>query len=125
MMNHDMYSSQIENRSYVTEQQTGQKSPTLHSSVYKFRDIENVIQLAHRLPQPFFNSKLFQYHSYYYLVVYFPESRLVRGKDWVESLILEYGERCHVTTHRLEEYGRELITENALATIKAYFKALV
>lgn len=125
MMNHDMYSSQIENRSIISDQSTGQKAPIYHSSVYRFRDIENVIQLAHRLPQPFFNTILYRYEGLYYVVVYYPEQRMIRNRDSIESLILEYGERCHLTVHRLEEYGKCIITENCVATIKEYFQSLV
>lgn len=123
MMNHDMYSSQIENRSLVAEQQARKQTSVYHSSVYMFRDIEHVIQLAHRLPQPFFNSKLYGYKQLYYLVVFFPENRTLRG-NWVESVILEYGERCHLTVYRLDEYGKRILSENAVATIKDCFKCL-
>jgi adapter protein MecA 1/2 len=124
MMNHEMYSSQLENRSQVADQQSTQKKSIFHSSVYKFKDIEDVIQLAHRLTLPFFNSKLVRFNQAYYLIVMYPEQKLVRGKDWIESLVLEYGERGHTTTHRLEEYGKEIMSENAIATIKNYFKIL-
>lgn len=124
MMNHDMYSSQLSNRSIVEDNLTDQKKSVLHSSVYRFKDIENVIQLAHRLSLPFYNSKLFYFNHNYYLVVMYPEQKLIRGKDWVESLILEYGERGHTTIHRLEEYGKVILSENAFAYVKEYFHKL-
>jgi adapter protein MecA 1/2 len=124
MMNHDMYSSQLSNRSIVEDNLTDQKNLILHSSVYRFKDIENVIQLAHRLTLPFYNSKLFHFNHNYYLVVMYPEQKLIRGKDWVESLILEYGERGHITIHRLEEYGKAILLENAFAHVKEYFGKL-
>lgn len=125
MMNHEMYSSQLENRSYVPEHRSAQNKQTYHSSVYKFKDIENVIQLSHRLPQPFFNSMMIQFEKMYYLVVFYPEQRFLRNRDWVESLVLEYGDRTHISVHRLEEYGKMIISSNALATIKHYFRQLV
>ncbi|GAA0380386.1 adaptor protein MecA [Bacillus horti] len=125
MMNHDMYSSQLENRSFTPEHKLSQHKTVYHSSVYKFKDIENVIQLSHRLPQPFFNSKMVQFNKLYYLVVYYPEHRFIRNRDWVESLVLEYGERTPISVHRLEEYGKMIISDNALATIKHFFKQLV
>lgn len=124
-MNHEMYSSQLENRSIVSDNVTNQKTYVIHSSIYKFKDIENIIQLAHRLPFPFFNSQLFLYNNRYYVVVMYPEQqRLIRGKEWLESLVLEYGERAHTTIHRLEEYGKEIIKENAFLTIKEHFRQL-
>lgn len=125
MMNHDMYSSQLENRSFVPEQRMAQNKPAYHSSVYKFKDIENVIQLSHRLAQPFFNSKMIRFENMYYLVIFYPEQRFLRTRDWIESLVLEYGDRTAMSVHRLEEYGHMIIAENAVAVIKHYFKQFV
>lgn len=121
MMNHEMYSSQLENRSTVADHQNIKKKTVLNSSVYKFKDIEHIIQLAHRLALPCFDSRLVQFNQAYYLVVMYPEQNFVRGKDWIESIVLEYGERAHTTTHRLDEYGNEIMSENAIATIKEHF----
>lgn len=125
MMNHEMYSSQLENRSSVADHLSTTKKTVLNSSVYKFKDIEHVIQLAHRLALPCFDSRLIHFNQAYYLVVMYPDQKHVRGKDWIESVVLEYGERAHTTTHRLDEYGKEIISENAIATIKENFKLLV
>jgi adapter protein MecA 1/2 len=124
-MNHDMFSSQLQNPSVAADRKTQSQHAVYHSSVYKFKDIENVIQLAHRLPLPFFDSQLYSFDNYYYLVVKYPESRLMKGKDWVESLILEYGERGHTSIHRLDEYGNSILADNAIATIKIYFQEFV
>lgn len=93
-----------------------------HSSVYRFRDIEEIIQLAHRLIQPYFNTKLIRYAAYYYLVVMLPEPRMMRSNAGSESLILEYGERGHTSIYRLQEYGSTIFAENAIAEIVKYFK---
>lgn len=121
-MNHEMYSSQVENRSIVPDMLKGNDTISYHSSVYKFRDIEEVIQLSHRLTLPFFNTRLLRYDLYYYLVVMLPEQRVMRSNDWVENLILEYGERGSLSIHRLQEYGKTILSENAIATIVKYFK---
>jgi adapter protein MecA 1/2 len=123
-MNHDMFYSQLQKSSLVTDKQSSAQKTVYYSSVYKFKDIENIIQLTHRLPLPFFDSKLIYFNNYYYLVVQYPEARWMRGKDWVESLILEYGDRGHTSIHRLEEYGNTIITDNAITTIKSYFREL-
>gem|GEM_PF-1991056 len=121
-MNHEMFSSKLQNKSISTDYKTQLKNTVYYSSVYKFTDIENVIQLAHRMSLPFFNSKLICYNNHYYLVVQYPEAKWIRSKDVVESLILEYGERAHTSVHRLEEYGNIILSENAITTLKIFFK---
>lgn len=121
-MNHEMYSSQVENRSIMPDVLKSNDAISYHSSVYKFRDIEEVIQLSHRLTLPFFNTRLLRYDLYYYLVVMLPEQRVMRSNDWVENLILEYGERGSLSIHRLQEYGKTILSENAIATMVKYFK---
>ncbi|MGB3569381.1 MAG: adaptor protein MecA, partial [Priestia megaterium] len=41
--------------------------------------------------------------------------------DNILSIILEYANESNVTVHRLMEYGKELISENALEQVKQYF----
>lgn len=123
-MSHDMFSSQLQNRSLVADNQVNSQQTVYYTSVYKFRDIENVIQLSQRLHLPFFDSKLISFSNQYYLVVQYPENKWIKGKDIIESLILEYGDRSYTSIYRLEEYGKVILAENAIATIKNYFKVL-
>ena len=121
-MNHEMFSSQLENRISASDKHDNPQHVFYHSSVYRFKDIENIIQLAHRMNLPFFDTKLISFNNQYYLVVQYPETRWVRDKGWIESLILEYGERGHTSIYRLQEYGKVILSENAISTIKDYFK---
>ncbi|EGL83179.1 Negative regulator of genetic competence [Caldalkalibacillus thermarum TA2.A1] len=123
-MNHDMHSSKLEQRHLVNQQTETVSHKPYYSCVYKFRDIEDVINLAHRLPLPFFNSKLIRYHHFYYLSVMYPQERMIRRYDWGESIILEYGERTNESIYRLEEYGKVILAENAIATVRDYFHIL-
>lgn len=125
MLNHhEMFSSQIENQTPAQEWKVQGNQAQCYSSVYRFKDIEYVIQLAQRVTQPFLDNSLYRFENQYYLIIFFPENRLLRGRDWFESLILEYGERSHLTTHRLREYGNQIMEQNALANVKNYFYAL-
>lgn len=125
MLNREISSSQLENRQLLSQDTAVAKVKSYHSSLYKFTDIENVIQLSHRLPMPFLNTQLFRYDDHYYLVIQYPDHKGYKEKYSVEGILLEYGERCHLTIHRLEEYGKEIMTENAIATLKQYFKQYV
>lgn len=121
-MNHDMFSSQVEHRAKIIDSPASVTELNYHSSIYKFRDIEEVIQLAHRITQPYFNTKLIRYAPYYYLVVMLPEQRVMRSNAALENLILEYGERGYTSIHRLEEYGQIILDNNAIAVLAKYFK---
>jgi negative regulator of genetic competence, sporulation and motility len=124
MMNHEMHSSKLENRTLSNHRSGLTKKPSIFSCLYKFRDIEDLILLSHRLPLPFFDTKMIRYKEHYYLAVLYPEQRVMRHHEWVESIILEYGERTQATIHRLEEYGNTIVDENAVATIRTYFRRL-
>src|SRR5690606_11541715 len=121
-MSHDMYSSQVENRAKTVDAPTSIAELHYHSSIYKFRDIEEVIQLALRLIQPYFNTKLIRYAPYYYLVVTIPEQRVMRSNAGLENLILEYGERGYTSIYSLEEYGHTIVEKNAIAVLDKHFK---
>lgn len=121
MMNHDMYSSKLENRTLASPRSANVNPPDSISCLYKFKDIEDLISLAYRLPQPFFDTKILRMDGLYYLAVLYPEQRMVRGSDSVEGLILEFGERTQVTIHRLEEYGRVILAKNAIARLRNIF----
>jgi adapter protein MecA 1/2 len=87
-----------------------------------FKDIEDVIALAHRADFTGFVNHLFQFEERYYLFVQFNEEDYTEHEiDNMLSLLLEYGTDSQVTIYRLEEYGKEVIRDNALETLKIYF----
>src|SRR6478735_7702702 len=49
------------------------------------------------------------------------DEEFVAEIDNILSIILEYANESNVTVHRLMEYGKELISENALEQVKQYF----
>jgi adapter protein MecA 1/2 len=121
-MNHDMFSSKLQNKTVVTEKNVQGIQTGYHASVYKFKDFEYIIQLAQRLRLPFYDCKLYSFNNGYYLVVQYPESKAIRNKDMIENIILEYGDRAYTSLHRLEEYGKVIMDSNAIAQVKTYFK---
>jgi adapter protein MecA 1/2 len=87
-----------------------------------FKDIEDVIALAHRADFTELANRLFQFEGRYYLFVQFNEEDYTEHEiDNMLSLLLEYGTDSQVTIYRLEEYGKEIIHDNALETLKTYF----
>lgn len=87
-----------------------------------FEDFENVISLASRFQTEDFQTKLFSLENKYYLYVEFDEDLVGENEiDNILSVFLEYGNETMITIHRLEEYGKEIVSENVLQTINKYF----
>ncbi|ADU93228.1 adaptor protein MecA [Geobacillus sp. Y412MC52] len=91
--------------------------------ILSFKDIEDVISLAHRADFSRLSNRLFQFEGRYYLFVEFDERYTEQEVDNMLSLLLEYGSDSQLTIYRLEEYGTEIMGDNALETIKTYFPA--
>lgn len=91
--------------------------------IISFKDIEDVISLAHRADFSSLSNRLFQFEGRYYLFVQFTEQYSEHDIDNMLSLLLEYGNDSQLTIYRLEEYGTEIMGDNALETVKRYFPA--
>lgn len=94
--------------------QRGQRE---NAGLFKFREMEDIIQLAHRIDQQFEEGQLLYFNNAYYLN--FPTRDL--SLDKFESLLLEYGDRAKISFHFLKEYGDTIIENNALKIIRKYF----
>ncbi|WP_027408918.1 adaptor protein MecA [Anoxybacteroides tepidamans] len=92
----------------------------LHFTIF-FKDIEDLISLAHRADFTHVGNRLFQFEGRYYLFVEFDETYTEHEIDNWLSLLLEYGIDSQLTIYRLEEYGKEIISDNALATLAQHF----
>lgn len=78
--------------------------------IYRFRDLEDVIQLAKALNDPEINSVLYGFGENYYL--YLPNSPLADNE--IYSHLDEYGDEMQLAYDFLEEHGKVIIKENAL-----------
>jgi adapter protein MecA 1/2 len=87
----------------------------------KFRDFEDVISLSHRINLEDVQNSLFVYENSYYLYVEFEEELEEENLDNILSLVLEYGHESQLTIHRIEEYGKSIIKEDALTVINKHF----
>lgn len=88
----------------------------------RFQDFEDVISLSHRIQLAETKNRLFLYENNYYLYVEFSEDIEEDQLDNTLSLLLEYGSESQLTIHRLEEYGKEIIKEEALTVISQHFQ---
>ena len=78
--------------------------------IYRFRDLEDVIQLAKALNDPEIDSVLYGFGENYYL--YLPNSPLADNE--IYSHLDEYGDEMQLAYDFLEEHGKVIIKENAL-----------
>jgi adapter protein MecA 1/2 len=85
---------------------------------FEFRTLEDVIQLAERLyALGCHGGSLYSYEGRFYL--YFAESTI--DTDDFVAILAEYGSPSTLTIHRVQEYGKKLMDEQAIAQIYQYF----
>jgi adapter protein MecA 1/2 len=90
--------------------------------LYQFSEFEDIVTLSATLKElNIMNGSLYLLDHKYYL--YFDEDKLPEGTDLetLISLLAEFGSTSTMTIHRLEEYGKCLIRDNAVAEISKYF----
>lgn len=86
----------------------------------KFNDFEHIIALAH-VPVSGFVNSLYSLDKNYYLFVEFDEQHSDEDIENMLSIILEYGQESRMTIHRVTEYGKEIIADEALDVVKKHF----
>lgn len=91
------------------------------SFMLRFSDIEDLIRLSHHIKTESFEDSLFHHDSKYYLYVTFYDAYSESEQDDVLSQMLEYGDEADMTIHRLEEYGKVIIQDNALEQLNEKF----
>lgn len=87
-----------------------------------FQDFEDIIMLSKQSGLDDLDAKLYYFDGRYYLYVEFPEDSVEEEEiDDILSILSEYGNETPVTIHRIQEYGKEIISENVFAEISKYF----
>ncbi|WP_070119753.1 adaptor protein MecA [Bacillus marinisedimentorum] len=87
-----------------------------------FEDFEHVISLSHSFAADDVFSRLYVFDDNYYLYVTFPEEEFSEEEqDDLLSFMLEYGYESNITVHRMIEYGKVLMEENAIKQIREKF----
>ncbi|MCD7034978.1 adaptor protein MecA [Metabacillus sp. GX 13764] len=87
--------------------------------VIRFDDFEDLVSLS-KTNTGSYENRLYAMDNTYYLYAEFDE----QTDDEIEnalSILLEYGHESKVSIHRLEEYGKEVMGELALYTIRKHF----
>ncbi|SHR45674.1 Adapter protein mecA 1 [Mycobacteroides abscessus subsp. abscessus] len=88
-----------------------------------FKDFEDLISLSNRNILEDLSTKLYSFEGKYYLFVDFLEEEYDEEDiDNSLSLLLEYGHETAITIHRVEEYGKLIMSENVFSEIRRHFK---
>lgn len=85
-------------------------------------EVEELLPIAKRLMYVPLDTALYHFEDKYFLHISFDEI-LHSEKDMKDqlSVITEYLQQSPVTIHRLEEYGKPIFKEDALANVLHYF----
>ncbi|WP_270181643.1 adaptor protein MecA [Alkalihalobacillus sp. CinArs1] len=89
-----------------------------------FKDFEDVISLAHGFDADGVENGLYNFEDRYYLHVVFDEALSEDDQDNRLSQLLEYGYESDLTVHRMQEYGKEILSEQALEQLRVHFPLL-
>ncbi|MGV3487662.1 MAG: genetic competence negative regulator [Tuberibacillus sp.] len=109
----------VEDEEYIEMQVTLDESNDI---IFQFHDFEDVIALANKLhSMGIREGSLYLFENRYYLV--FEEDGTPDGID-IETFIAvlaEFGNTSTMTSHRLFEYGKAIMGNNAVEQLYAYF----
>jgi len=87
-----------------------------------FKDFEDVISLSNRSGLDDLITKLYHFEGKYYLYTEFPEDLFEEDEiDDILSVLLEYGYETQITIHRVQEYGKEIISKDVFDELRKYF----
>lgn len=87
-----------------------------------FKDFEDVIMLSKNPGLDELDTKLLSFENNYYLYVQFSEEQFEENQiDDVLSILLEYGHDTNITIHRVEEYGKVIISQDVFPTLRNHF----
>lgn len=91
-------------------------------SLYKFKDIDEIIPVANRLVSSFaVQSSLYKYEKYYYLAVDFSNIEDNQERRNIRSIITEYLVPSKMTIYRIQEYGEIIMEQDCFETVLQYF----
>lgn len=88
--------------------------------VIGFNDFEDTISLSKAF-QGDIHTSLYHYENTYFVYVMIDETHTDEEQDNMLSRMLEFGYESDITIHRIQEYGKTILEENALETINKQF----
>ncbi|WNB90600.1 adaptor protein MecA [Bacillus sp. NEB1478] len=92
------------------------------SFLFTFNDFEDVILLSHTIDSSSFENSLYHFEGRYFLYVTFNAEATDKEQDDLLAQLLEYGNDSDLSVYRIQEYGKNIVSENALDHVQEYFK---
>lgn len=90
--------------------------------VIVFSDFEDIVSLSHTFSGTEFENSLHFFEGKYYLHVVFDNAKYNEDEqDDMLSRILEFGFESEVSIYRIEEYGKKVMENSAMKTIREHF----
>ncbi|MEH7124335.1 genetic competence negative regulator [Bacillus sp. JJ1532] len=87
---------------------------------FELEDFENVIQLARRLHiLNITNTSLYAYNNHYYIHL---KNQNPDDKNKLIAIIAEYGNPAIISIHVVEEYGTEIMKDQAVEKLMHFFR---
>ncbi|WP_102347329.1 adaptor protein MecA [Bacillus sp. Marseille-P3661] len=87
-----------------------------------FHDFEDIIRLSHSIFSDGITSSLYHFEGKYYLYIGFIEEQFEEEiEDDILCQILEYGFESRLSIHRVQEYGKLIMQEDALEQVSKHF----
>lgn len=88
---------------------------------FEFANFENVISLAKRLhPLGITGGTLYSFHDRFYMK--FAEEEVISfDHDMLIALLAEFGDTSTITSHRVIEYGKILMKDDAISEVSSIF----
>jgi adapter protein MecA 1/2 len=91
--------------------------------VYAFESFEDVIGLFKNAAMNFKSSKLISYENRYYLSIDLDKDDIgMENKITIRLFLEEFAKSSSISIHFLNDYGKEIISENVYSTINQFFK---
>ncbi|MFS0865574.1 adaptor protein MecA [Fredinandcohnia sp. 179-A 10B2 NHS] len=88
----------------------------------RFNDFEDLVSLAHRVSLDGLNNTMYSFEGKYFLYIELNEEFYTEDElENMLSIVLEYGQESSLSIHRIEEYGKKIIEENALEVMAKHF----
>ena len=111
-------------QNFTSSEEDEEEFEELMELIIGFEDFEDLISLSHSLIVNDFENAIYFFEGRYYLHVIFNDEQYSEDEqDNMLSHILEYGYESEVTIYRLQEYGKHILSGNALATFKETFES--
>lgn len=90
-------------------------------SLYKFKDIDEIIPVANRLVSFGLQSSLYKFEKHYYLAVDFSNIEENQQRQNIRSIINEYLVGSKMTIYRVQEYGETIMETDCFETVIQFF----